>query len=227
MAITADDYDALTTALGGICFALTRRLPVAERQPLLQDLVAMAHARNTAGDLRGETLLLDLAEAVASAMAGDPLKEKKALPRVCPGTREGQSRARGDDDARREEIGGLAQRPVVLSDGLGGRVLTTATTAPRGGRSTARTRPQRWRWSPGKSCGGLLHLSAYLWRLAKKSPVDVRPQIFARDYAPRLALDVDSQGLSACLAVVGNVTKVAGRRSAGRRKGVAGIRVER
>ena len=105
MAITADDYNALTTALGGICFALTRRMPVAERQPLLQDLVAMAHARNTAGDLRGETLLLDLAAAVASAMAGDPLKAKKALPRVCPGTREGQSRARGDDDARREEIG--------------------------------------------------------------------------------------------------------------------------
>lgn len=105
MAITADDYNDLTTALGGICFALTRRLPVAERQPLLQDLVAMAHARNTAGDLRGETLLLDLAAAVASAMAGDPLKEKKALPRVCPGTREGQSRARGDDDARREEMG--------------------------------------------------------------------------------------------------------------------------
>mgnify|MGYP001313684656 FL=1 len=105
MAITADDYNALTTALSGICFALTRRLPVAERQPLLQDLVAMAHARNTAGDLRGETLLLDLAAAVASAMAGDPLKEKKALPRVCPGTREGQSRARGDDDALREEMG--------------------------------------------------------------------------------------------------------------------------
>lgn len=105
MAITADDYNALTTALSGICFALTRRLPVAERQPLLQDLVAMAHARNTAGDLRGETLLLDLAAAVASAMAGDPLKEKKALPRVCPGTREGKSRARGDDDARREEMG--------------------------------------------------------------------------------------------------------------------------
>lgn len=105
MAITADDYNALTTALSGICFALTRRLPVAERQPLLEDLVAMAHARNTAGDLRGETLLLDLAAAVASAMAGDPLKEKKALPRVCPGTREGQSRARGDDDARREEMG--------------------------------------------------------------------------------------------------------------------------
>ena len=105
MNLTATDYNALTTALGGICFALTRRLPVAERQPLLQDLVAMAHARNTAGDLRGETLLLDLAAAVASAMAGDPLKEKKALPRVCPGTREGQSRARGDDDARREEMG--------------------------------------------------------------------------------------------------------------------------
>ena len=105
MSITADDYNALTTALSGICFALTRRLPVAERQPLLQDLVAMAHARNTAGDLRGETLLLDLAAAVASAMAGDPLKEKKALPRVCPGTREGQSRERGDDDARREEMG--------------------------------------------------------------------------------------------------------------------------
>ncbi len=87
MAITADDYNALTTALGGICFALTRRLPVAERQPLLQDFVAMAHARNTAGDLRGETLLIDLAAAVASAMAGDPLKAKKALPRVCPGTR--------------------------------------------------------------------------------------------------------------------------------------------
>ncbi len=120
MAITADDYNDLTTALGGICFALTRRLPVAERQPLLQNLVAMAHARNTAGDLRGETLLLDLAEAVASAMAGDPLKEKKALPRVCPGTREGQSRARGDNNARREEIGGLAQGPVVLSDGGSG-----------------------------------------------------------------------------------------------------------
>ena len=71
MAITADDYIAVTTALGGICFALTRRLPVAERHPLLQDLVAMAHARNTAGDLRGETILLDLAAAVASAMAGD------------------------------------------------------------------------------------------------------------------------------------------------------------
>ena len=105
MAITADDYNDLTTALSWICFALTRRLPVAERQPLLQDLVAMAHARNTAGDLRGETLLLDLAAAVASAMAGDHLAEKKALPRVCPGTREGQSRARGDDDARREEMG--------------------------------------------------------------------------------------------------------------------------
>ena len=60
MAITADDYIAVTTALGGICFALTRRLPVAERQPLLQDLVAMAHARNTAGDLRGETILLEV-----------------------------------------------------------------------------------------------------------------------------------------------------------------------
>ncbi len=71
MAITADDYIAVTTALGGLCLALTRRLPVAERQPLLQDLVAMAHARNTAGDLRGETILLDLAAAVASAMAGD------------------------------------------------------------------------------------------------------------------------------------------------------------
>ena len=34
MAITADDYNALTTALGGICFALTRRLPVAERQAI-------------------------------------------------------------------------------------------------------------------------------------------------------------------------------------------------
>ena len=116
MAITADDYNDLTTALGGSCFALTRRLPVAERQPLLQDLVAMAHARNTAGDLRGETLLLDLAAAVASAMAGDPLKEKKALPRVCPGTREGQSRAMGDDDARREEMGmqrmDTVRRPV-------------------------------------------------------------------------------------------------------------------
>ena len=34
MAITADDYIAVTTALGGICFALTRRLPVAERQAI-------------------------------------------------------------------------------------------------------------------------------------------------------------------------------------------------
>ena len=71
MAITADDYNALTTALGWICFALTRRLPAEERQPLLQDLVSMAHARNTVGDVRGEAILLDLAAAVASAMAGD------------------------------------------------------------------------------------------------------------------------------------------------------------
>jgi len=71
MAIASDDYNALTTALGGLCFALTRRLPAAERQPLLHDLVAMAHARNTTGDLRGETMLLDMAAAVASAMAGD------------------------------------------------------------------------------------------------------------------------------------------------------------
>ncbi len=70
MAIPSDDYNALTTALGGLCFALTRRMPAEERQPLLHDLVSMAHARNTAGDLRGETMLLNMAAAVASAMAG-------------------------------------------------------------------------------------------------------------------------------------------------------------
>ena len=76
MAIPSDDYNALTTALGGLCFALTRRLPAAERQPLLNDLVAMAHGRNTAGDLRGETMFLDMAAAVASAMAGDDRQQQ-------------------------------------------------------------------------------------------------------------------------------------------------------
>jgi hypothetical protein len=54
MSITADDYNALTTALGGICFALTRRLPAAERQPLLQDLVATA--RGWRMEVGGEVL---------------------------------------------------------------------------------------------------------------------------------------------------------------------------
>lgn len=44
------------------------------------------------------------------------LPEKESLPRVCPGTREGQSRAMGDDDARREEMGmqrmDTVRRPV-------------------------------------------------------------------------------------------------------------------
>ncbi len=96
-----------------------------------------------------------------------------------------------------------------------------------GSRAGVETSPGGWRRWGGLSCGGPPHLSVCLWRLAKKTPVDVRPQLFARDYPPRLSLDVDSQGLPACLAVVGNVPKVAGRRSTGRRKGVAGIRVER
>ena len=66
--ISADDYNAITTALGAICYAVTRRLPDDQRKPFLIDLVTTAHARNTAGDLRAETLLLDLARAVAMAI---------------------------------------------------------------------------------------------------------------------------------------------------------------
>jgi hypothetical protein len=66
-AITADDYNAITTALGALCFAVTRRLAEGERRAFLADLVAIAHARNTTNDLRAETVLLDMARAVASA----------------------------------------------------------------------------------------------------------------------------------------------------------------
>ena len=71
MAITADDYRTLTTALRGICYALTRRLPVDERQPFLQDLISIAHSRNTQDDPRGEELLVDLAASVAWAIDDD------------------------------------------------------------------------------------------------------------------------------------------------------------
>jgi hypothetical protein len=65
--ITSEDYNAITTALGAICFSVTRRLAEGERREFLADLVSIAHARNTANDLRGETLLLDLAQDVAAA----------------------------------------------------------------------------------------------------------------------------------------------------------------
>lgn len=63
----ANTMNAIVTAMGGLAFALTLRLPKEQQKQLQIDLSTLAQSRNAAGDTTAGTLLLDLAGAVEKA----------------------------------------------------------------------------------------------------------------------------------------------------------------
>lgn len=68
--VNAESLNAITTAMGGIVFALTRQLAPEQQRALARDLARLAQARNGAGDTTAGTLLLDLAAAAEAACSG-------------------------------------------------------------------------------------------------------------------------------------------------------------
>ncbi|MFZ5520447.1 MAG: hypothetical protein ACOZD0_04505 [Pseudomonadota bacterium] len=68
--VNAETMNALATAIGALVFATVRALPQDARAAFARDLARMADARSQAGDVTGETLLMDLHR--AATMAADP-----------------------------------------------------------------------------------------------------------------------------------------------------------